>query len=384
MKKEDTQPPSPQPGPSHPTPGKPPGDPSPAGFSDKYSAKYIATERRFPENTVFPVDETSFISSMPSPTHWSVAWSDLMMTMFILFVVMFAYQAAHREFLVDDELDVVGGDTTEALDISEEGRAALPFVPIKPGLPLITAGTVKKVEPVLPQDIEAKAEFRTSKSKQAEERIKKGAEADLAQLKAQQAAQQAEEEKRRAAAVSAPKTVEPEAPAAPPATAGEDQMEEMFTLSQEALEKSNLEKFAAIDLVPDKTVRIVLTGDLFFDTGQAELSGPARESLKKITEMIKKTPYMINVVGHTDNIPMRSGRYSTNWELSVARASRVARFLIDEMGMAPNQFVVSGYASYRPLKPNTDTRNRAANRRVEIIISKKMPPPAPATPENIQ
>ena len=53
------------------------------------------------------------------------------------------------------------------------------------------------------------------------------------------------------------------------------------------------------------------------------------------------------------------------------------------MGMDPNQFVVSGYASYRPLKPNSDTHNRAINRRVEIIISKKMPPPAPATPENI-
>ena len=81
---------------------------------------------------------------------------------------------------------------------------------------------------------------------------------------------------------------------------------------------------------------------------------------------------------------MRSGRYSSNWELSVARASSVARFLIEELDMNPNQFVVSGYASYRPLKPNTDTRNRAANRRVEIIISKKLPPPQPATPENIQ
>ena len=85
--------------------------------------------------------------------------------------------------------------------------------------------------------------------------------------------------------------------------------------------------------------------------------------------MDKKTPYMINIVGHTDNIPMHSERYATNWELSVARASRVARFLIEELGMNPNQFVVSGYASHRPLQPNTDTRNRAANRRVEIIAT---------------
>ncbi len=161
-------------------------------------------------------------------------------------------------------------------------------------------------------------------------------------------------------------------------------MQEIYTLSQKNLENTDMEKFAAIDLVPDKTVRIVLTGDLFFETGAADLSAPARESLKKITEVIRKTPYIINIVGHTDNIPMRSERYSTNWELSVARASRVARFLIEEMGMNPNQFVVSGYASYRPLQPNTDSRGRAANRRVEIIISKKLPPAAPATPENLQ
>ncbi len=349
----------------------------PTGPVDKYGSKYVSIERRFPENTVFRIDESPFISSMPNPTHWSVAWSDLMMTMFILFVAMFAYQAANREFLVSDELQVVGGDTTEALEIEEEGRAALPFVPIKSGLPIITAGTVKKVEPVLLQDTENTTEFTSDRSQQARERIKKAAETDLANLEAQRAQEAARQS---AATPAAPPEAETAAATAP----RQDQLQEMFTLSQEALEKSNLEKFAAIDLVPDKTVRIVLTGDLFFETGQAELPASAKESLQKITGVIKNTPYMINIVGHTDNIPMRSERFSTNWELSVARASSVARFLIEEMGMNPNQFVVSGYASYRPLKPNSDTRNRAANRRVEIIISKKMPPPAPATPENLQ
>jgi chemotaxis protein MotB len=93
---------------------------------------------------------------------------------------------------------------------------------------------------------------------------------------------------------------------------------------------------------------------------------------------------MINVVGHTDNLPMRSNQFMSNWELSVARASSVARFLIDEMGMNPVQFVVSGYASYRPIAPNTTAENRAKNRRVEIIISKRLPNPLPATVENLQ
>jgi chemotaxis protein MotB len=350
-----------------------------AATAEKYASRYIVADRRFPDTSVFSVDDTTFFSSMPRPTHWSVSWSDLMMTMFILFVVMFAYQAANREFLVNEEPTVVGGDTAEALDINGEQRANLPISPIKPGLPLITAGTVRKVVPVLPEDVETATGPLSDAAKTAQEKIRKDAEAELAKLRAEREAQ---EKSRAEAETTAPPSEETQPP--PPAPTAEDKMQEMYTLSQKNLENYDMEKFAAIDLVPDKTVRIVLTGDLFFETGMAELSAAARESLKKITEVIRKTPYIINIVGHTDNIPMRSDRYSTNWELSVARASRVARFLIEEMGMNPNQFVVSGYASYRPLQPNTDTRGRAANRRVEIIISKKLPPAAPATPENLQ
>jgi chemotaxis protein MotB len=93
---------------------------------------------------------------------------------------------------------------------------------------------------------------------------------------------------------------------------------------------------------------------------------------------------MINIVGHTDNLPMRSNRFISNWELSVARASTVARFFIEEMDMNPNQFVVSGYSSYRPIVPNTTAENRAKNRRVEIIISKRLPNPLPVTAQNLK
>lgn len=378
MEKTAKQPPSPQTEPPPPSSALKQAAAAPSmSKDDYYTSKYLSSEKIYSDPTVFQIDNSLFVSHTPRPLHWSVVWSDLMMTMFILFAVMFAYKAANKDFLAGDELTVIGGDTTAALEIAAEGRASLPFVPIKPGLPIITAGTVKKVELVPLQESEDKTEFPSDKSKQAQERIKKAAKADLAKNEAQRA----KEVVRQSAAMPAVSEVAGTVTAPP---AKEDQLQEIFTLSQEALENSNLEKFAAIDLVPDKTVRIVLTGDLFFDTGQAELSASAKESLKKITGVIKKTPYMINIVGHTDNIPMHSERFSTNWELSVARASSVARFLIEELGMNPNQFVVSGYAAYRPLKPNTDTRNRAANRRVEIIISKKLPPPAAATPENIQ
>ena len=87
---------------------------------------------------------------------------------------------------------------------------------------------------------------------------------------------------------------------------------------------------------------------------------------------------MIEVVGHTDNQSMRSDTFPSNWELSVARASSVARFFIEETDMNPNQFLVSGFSSYRPLHPNTTAQNRAANRRIEVIISNKYPQTAMA------
>jgi chemotaxis protein MotB len=160
--------------------------------------------------------------------------------------------------------------------------------------------------------------------------------------------------------------------------------DKIFSLSMDTIAQLGLDNFAAIDLVPDQTMRIILTGDLLFETGRAELSQSSKVSLLKIASVIREIPYMINVVGHTDNIPMHSEKYATNWELSVARASIVARFLVEEMNMNPQQFVVSGYSSFRPIRPNTNARNRAVNRRVEIIISKRLPAPLIATAENLK
>ena len=66
---------------------------------NRFASQYVNIDRRSPSNSVFLVDEVTFSSTMPQPSHWAVAWSDLMMTMFVLFLVMFAYQTAHEDFL---------------------------------------------------------------------------------------------------------------------------------------------------------------------------------------------------------------------------------------------------------------------------------------------
>ncbi len=367
---------------------------------NKYASHFVNIDRRFPSNTVFHIDDNTFTSSLPRASHWSIAWSDLMMTMFVLFLSMYVYQTANQEFLQKKTPEIIGGDTTEALQTLDSSGASFPFAPIHPSLPLITGGTVKKIEQVTIDTSDPDAVYPAEPKPQPEALgSAENQQQKLDPLSTTTQANQAVQAALNAAnsetptveeAISSPSAPEesillpPSLEVEQPQPAKTDKFKEIYTLSKELLHTDNLDKFAAIDIIPDTTMRIILTGDLLFSLGESELSEEARTSLQKIVKFMMHTPYMINIVGHTDNLPMRSNRFKSNWELSVARAGSVARFLIDEMNMNPNQFVVSGYSSYRPIAPNTTAENRAKNRRVEIIISKRLPNPLPATPENLQ
>jgi len=112
------------------------------------------------------------------------------------------------------------------------------------------------------------------------------------------------------------------------------------------------------------------TSDLF-GPGSADLIDGAKKIIKDaIIEDTKDGVKQILVDGHTDNVPTSSAKFPSNWELSSARASTVARFIIDEMRFPPERIVVTGYGEYRPLKSNTSDEFRALNRRVEIKILK--------------
>ncbi len=367
----------------------------PAGRAhNRYAADVVNIERRSAGNTVFQVDDATFGSNMPKPSHWSVAWSDLMMTMFVLFLSMYVYQTAHQEFLQKQGKEIIGGDTTTALETLDSNGASFPFAPIHPGLPLITAGSVKKVD-----HIEGKTTETTKRNVPSQEPVSEpeAIEPTVSDIPAPVVPPDKiimiipQEKKEPPSVFSATQIPLPEEDIAEPLPltteepepTQESSFQEIYALSKDALASNNLEKFASIDIVPDKTMRIILTSDLLFGLGESELSQDALHSLRKIGAVIRYSPYMINVVGHTDNIPMRSRKFKSNWELSVARASTVVRFLIKDLDMAPSQFVVSGFSSYRPLKPNTNAANRAQNRRVEIIISKQLPAPVPATANNL-
>jgi chemotaxis protein MotB len=163
-----------------------------------------------------------------------------------------------------------------------------------------------------------------------------------------------------------------------PAGPLEGSIVKIFDVASKALDSEGIKDFASIDLASDRAMRIALTGDLFFDPGSAALKPGAKEALQKIGGLLQNTPYMINVAGHTDSVPIHTGQFSTNWELSVLRASAVARFLIDEMRIPAQQVSATGYAHYQPVGPNDTEKERARNRRVEIVVTKEAPDWFPA------
>ncbi|MGE5391350.1 MAG: flagellar motor protein MotB [Deltaproteobacteria bacterium] len=121
---------------------------------------------------------------------------------------------------------------------------------------------------------------------------------------------------------------------------------------------------------------------LLFPSGSDVLNPNAHNIIVTVGRSLVDLPNYIRVEGHTDNIPISSGKFPSNWELSVMRAANVVHVLNAEAGVPSDRLSIIGYGEYRPLVPNDSEANRAVNRRVDIVILKKKydyfePPSAP-------
>jgi chemotaxis protein MotB len=106
-----------------------------------------------------------------------------------------------------------------------------------------------------------------------------------------------------------------------------------------------------------------------FPTGSAELSAVARQVLAELADTIGGDAAMkLRVEGHTDDVPIQTGRYASNWELSTARATSVVTYLAQQVGIAPERLSAAGYGEFHPRVPNASDDDRARNRRVDIVI----------------
>ncbi|HQU16976.1 MAG: hypothetical protein B7Z66_12345 [Chromatiales bacterium 21-64-14] len=114
-------------------------------------------------------------------------------------------------------------------------------------------------------------------------------------------------------------------------------------------------------------VNLIITDDVLYPAGDAKLGPTGRALLDKIAAMLNKNDYAVSVKGYTDATPIHTARFPSNWELSTARATTVARYLISQ-GVAADRLSAIGYGATRPRAGNATPAERALNRRVSLVL----------------
>lgn len=107
---------------------------------------------------------------------------------------------------------------------------------------------------------------------------------------------------------------------------------------------------------------------ILFDSGRATLKSNGRQTISQLAGLFELFDNEIVIEGYTDDVPMNSPEFPSNWELSTGRAVSVLRYLSEEYGLSPDRLSARGYGEYRPTVPNDSDANRALNRRVNIAI----------------
>ena len=147
------------------------------------------------------------------------------------------------------------------------------------------------------------------------------------------------------------------------------------TLEQLAYE-FNLEKEINLVLTREGLV-MRMSEHMLFGLGSADIAAEALPLLQKVGAIISKTDYLIRIEGHTDNLPIHTERYPSNWELSTARAVNVLRYFVKNHNVDPRRLAAEGFSEFHPVVANDTAENREKNRRVEIIFIKKERPKTP-------
>ncbi|MBK8705458.1 MAG: OmpA family protein [Saprospiraceae bacterium] len=137
-----------------------------------------------------------------------------------------------------------------------------------------------------------------------------------------------------------------------------------------------LAQYTADDLsveIKNGKLYVALSDKLLFESGSAKMDRRGRDALSSLSNVLSKYPDLdIIVEGHTDNVPVKGGAFADNWDLSVIRATAVARLLTKDYALNPNQVTAAGRSEFQPKASNESREGRALNRRTEIIIAPKL------------
>lgn len=118
------------------------------------------------------------------------------------------------------------------------------------------------------------------------------------------------------------------------------------------------------------TIRFI--DGVLFDSSKAKIKEDAKAILNSIAPLLRESHRQIRIEGHTDNLPINTREFPSNWELSTARAVNVVKYMIEEHNFSPYILSAAGYGEYRPVSPNDSAKHRALNRRVDIIVLKSV------------
>ena len=155
--------------------------------------------------------------------------------------------------------------------------------------------------------------------------------------------------------------------------------------------KAKLDAFASenniqtmlVSSIEERGLVVSIQDTLLFASGSAEITPGARNILKKISWVLSASPNYIKIEGHTDNLPINTVRFPSNWELSVLRATNVLHILVKEGGIDPKRLSATGYGEYRPRADNKTEAGRSSNRRVDLVILRSKYDPVEPGPYNI-
>ncbi len=136
---------------------------------------------------------------------------------------------------------------------------------------------------------------------------------------------------------------------------------------QDVVKNSKMQDKISVEIT-SSGIHIRLGNSVLYDVGKAKIKPQAMPILNEIAKMIKDTHNEVYVEGHTDNIPIHTKKYPSNWELSTARAMSVVHYFYDVEKIPARRLAAVGHGEFRPLVPNDTPQHRAKNRRVEIFI----------------
>jgi chemotaxis protein MotB len=155
-----------------------------------------------------------------------------------------------------------------------------------------------------------------------------------------------------------------------PSSTAQKAMDKTLAKLREVIKKDHLEKTVQVKAEERGIVVTVLTDKFLFNKGQADILPDNRYVLDSMAQPLKAIPNQVRIEGYTDDLPISTAKFPSNWELSTTRATTVLRYFISNNDIAAERLSAAGYADTRPICPNTTDQNRAMNRRVEIVVLK--------------